>query len=118
MESVATREEDNNRYFAISPQGEVAFIYTDTLNNQAAGSYYMSCPDGCTDLDNWTQTTLSTTLLVNQPSLAFSKQGNPRIACGIFLEDTCSAMATAPIPPIGLQRSSERSTAQPLTVCA
>lgn len=87
MESVATREEDNNHYFAISPQGEAAFIYTDTLNNQAAGSYYMSCPGGCADLTNWTQTTLSTKPLVDKPSLAFSEDGHPRIACGLFSGD-------------------------------
>jgi len=84
IEPTATREYDNNRYFAIDQQGRPAFIYTDTNQNNHPGTFYMSCQANCTDANQWTETTLTTGALFDKPSLAFSPTGQPRLAFGFF----------------------------------
>lgn len=83
IETVVTREYDNNRYFAISPQGTVAFIHTEKIDYYNEYPVYMSCPGGCSDVRNWTATVL-TSDYIDQPSLAFSSDGYPRLAFGLF----------------------------------
>jgi hypothetical protein len=87
LETTAMREYDSNRYFAISRQGTVAFVYTDTpdIENPHRGAFYMSCASGCTDLRNWTDTRITASYIMN-PALAFSPDGHPRLAFGIFLD--------------------------------
>jgi len=87
IEAIATREYDNNRYFAISRQGKAAFVYTDTSNNNHPGTFYMSCSAGHTNAANWTETTLTSSFNFDKPSLAFSPDGRPRLAFGLFYDD-------------------------------
>lgn len=88
IEATATREYDNNRYFAISPQGEAAFVYTDTSNNGHPGTFYMSCTAGHTNAANWIETTLTTDFIFDKPSLAFAPDGRPRLAFGLSYQDS------------------------------
>jgi len=82
-ETTVLREYDNNRYFAISPQGTAAFVYTEKIDYYHEGLVYASCSGDCTDPSNWTETML-TSSYVDQPSLTFSPQGRPRLAFGLF----------------------------------
>jgi len=83
LETVATREYDNNRYFAISPQGTAAFIHTEKVDEYHEYPVYMSCSGDCTDPRNWSATVL-TSNYIDQPSLTFSPDGHPRLAFGLF----------------------------------
>jgi hypothetical protein len=87
IEPTATREYNNNRYFAISRHGVLAFIYTDTIQNDHPGTFYMSCQSGCTDANQWIETTLASGALFDKPSLAFSPDGYPRLAFGVSDEE-------------------------------
>jgi hypothetical protein len=82
IEAVALREFKNNRYFAIGPQGQAAFVYTDTPDNNHVGTFFVSCIRDCTEAANWTETTLTTEDVFDKPSLAFSREGRPRLAFG------------------------------------
>jgi hypothetical protein len=84
IEPTATREFNNNHYFAMDRQGRPAFIYTDTIQNNHPGTFYMSCQANCTDAAQWTETTLTTGALFDKVSLAFSPGGQPRLAFGFF----------------------------------
>jgi len=84
IEPTATREYNNNHYFAMDMQGHPAFIYTDTNQNNHPGTFYMSCQSSCTDVNQWIETTLTTSALYDKPSLAFSPTGQPRLAFGFF----------------------------------
>lgn len=86
IEPVALREYNNNRYFAIDPQGRPAFLYTDTLQNNHPGTFYLSCQSDCTKIQQWTETLLSE-YLIDKPSLAFSANGQPRLAFGFTDEN-------------------------------
>lgn len=86
IEPTATREYDNNRYFAVDSQGHPAFVYTDTTQNDHPGTFYMSCQSGCTNAGNWVETILSDSLF-DKVSLAFSAEGHPRLAFGFFDEN-------------------------------
>ena len=87
LESTATREYDNNRYFAISPQGRVGFVYTDTANTNFPGTFYISCTGNCTNRANWTEPPLASGYYFDKPSLAFSPDGRPCLAFGLFYGD-------------------------------
>lgn len=82
IEPTATREYNNNHYFALDSQGRPAFIYTDTIQNNHPGTFYMSCQANCTDASQWTETTLTTGALFDKVSLAFAPGGQPRLAFG------------------------------------
>jgi hypothetical protein len=84
IEPVATREYQNNRYFALDHQGHPVFVYTDTWQNDHQGTFYMSCLVNCTESSQWTETMLSGNTLYYKPSLAFSPDGKPRLAFGFF----------------------------------
>ena len=84
IEPTATREYNNNRYFAMDRQGHPAFIYTDTVQNNHPGTFFVSCQANCTDPNQWLETTLTTSTLFDKPSLAFSPTGQPRLAFGFF----------------------------------
>ncbi len=88
IEPTATREYNNNRYFAMDRQGHPAFVYTDTSQNNHPGTFYMSCQTSCTDAAQWTETTLTTGALLDKVSLAFSPGGQPRLAFGFFDENS------------------------------
>jgi hypothetical protein len=87
IEPTATREYDNNHYFAMDKQGRPAFVYTDTNQNNHPGTFYMSCQANCTDPSQWTETTLTTGDLFDKVSLAFSPSGQPRLAFGFSDEN-------------------------------
>jgi hypothetical protein len=95
IEPTATREYNNNRYFALDKQGRPAFIYTDTNQNNHPGTFYMSCQTNCVDVSQWTETTLTTGALFDKPSLAFSPTGQPRLAFGLFDEQDNLLLAYA-----------------------
>jgi hypothetical protein len=82
IESTATREYNNNHYFALDKQGRPAFIYTDTIQNNHPGTFYMSCQINCSDANQWTETALTTGAPFDKVSLAFSPNGQPRLAFG------------------------------------
>lgn len=84
IEPTATREYNNNHYFAMDRQGRPAFVYTDTNQNNHPGTFYMFCQANCTDANQWTETTLTTGALFDKVSLAFSPGGQPRLAFGFF----------------------------------
>ena len=84
IEPTATREYNNNHYFAMDRQGHPAFIYADTNQNNHPGTFYMSCQTNCTNANQWTETTLTTSALFDKPSLGFSPNGQPRLAFGFF----------------------------------
>jgi hypothetical protein len=86
IEAVGTREANNNRYFAISRQGVAAFIYTDTPNNNHPGTFYLSCASGHTNAANWIETTLTSDFVFDKPSLAFSREGRPRMSFGLVFQ--------------------------------
>lgn len=90
IEAVATREENSNRYFAISREGRAGFIYTDTTNNGHPGTFFVSCASGCTDSANWIETPLTTQFLLDKPSLAFAPDGRPILAFGLSTADGLS----------------------------
>jgi hypothetical protein len=82
IEAIGLREFKNNRYFAIGPQGQAAFVYTDTPDNNHVGTFFVSCVRDCTEAANWTETTLTTDDVFNKPSLVFTREGRPRLAFG------------------------------------
>lgn len=84
IEPTATREYNNNHYFAMDSQGRPAFIYTDTLQNNHPGTFYMSCQTNCSNASQWTETTLTTGALFDKVSLGFSPNGLPRLAFGFM----------------------------------
>jgi len=84
IEPTATREYNNNHYFAMDSQGHPAFIYTDSIQNNHVGTFYLSCQTNCSDANQWTETTLTTGALFDKVSLAFSPSGQPRLAFGFF----------------------------------
>jgi hypothetical protein len=88
IEAVGTREDNNNHYFAISPSGEVAFVYTDTPDNFHPGTFYLSCASDPRNPANWTETTLTAGYAFDKPSLAFTPEGEPRLAFGLMHEAT------------------------------
>lgn len=83
IEPTATREYNNNRYFAIDRQGRPAFVYTDTTQNNHPGTFYMSCRMDCANPGQWAETLISDALF-DKMSLAFSPEGYPRLAFGYF----------------------------------
>jgi hypothetical protein len=87
IEPTATREYNNNHYFAMDDQGHPAFIYTDTSQNSHPGTFYMSCQSNCTNANQWTETLLTENALFDKVSLAFSPDGHPRLAFGFFDEN-------------------------------
>jgi hypothetical protein len=87
IEPTATREYDNNHYFALDGQGHPVLIYTDTSQNDHPGTFYLSCQTSCTDANQWIETTLTTGALFDKPSLAFSPNGGARLAFGFFDEN-------------------------------
>jgi hypothetical protein len=87
IEATGTREDNNNRYFALDPQGMPAFIYTDTIQNEHPGTFYMSCQANCTDANQWIETPLTSGSAFDKPSLAYSNNGQPRLAFGYFDEE-------------------------------
>jgi hypothetical protein len=87
IEPTATREYNNNHYFAMDRQGHPAFVYTDTDQNNHPGTFYVSCQVNCTNASQWTETALTTSSLFDKVSLAFSPSGQPRLAFGFFDEN-------------------------------
>lgn len=88
IEPTATREYNNNHYFAMDRQGHPAFIYTDTIQNDHSGTFYMSCQTNCTNANQWTETVLTTGALFDKVSLAFTPDGKPRLAFGFSDENS------------------------------
>jgi hypothetical protein len=88
IEPTATREYDNNHYFALDGQGRPALIYTDTTQNDHPGTFYLSCQTNCSNINQWTETLLTDGALFDKPSLAFSPSGQPRLAFGYFDENS------------------------------
>lgn len=84
IEATGTREANNNHYFALDSQGRPAFLYTDTIQNDHPGNFYMSCKQNCTDASQWTETPLFAGGTIDKPSLVFSPYGYPRLAFGFF----------------------------------
>jgi hypothetical protein len=80
-----TREDNNNRYFALDPQGHPAFVYADWSRDHN-GTFYIGCftapASGCTDANNWTEVNLAESHF-DVPSLVFSRLGQPRVAFGL-----------------------------------
>jgi hypothetical protein len=84
IEATATREYNNNRYFAIDRQGRMAFVYTDTTQNSHPGTFYVACASNCASAASWTETTLTADYILDKPTLAFGPGGQPRLAFGLF----------------------------------
>jgi hypothetical protein len=86
IEAVGTREYNNNRYFALGPQGHPAFVHTDTVDGHS-GTFYLSCgaapAAACASASNWTETKLASTV-IGRPSLAFTLAGQPRLAFDVY----------------------------------
>lgn len=87
IEATGTRESNNNRYFALDGSGRPAFIYTDTIQNNHPGTFYVSCQANCTNANQWGETTLTSNTVYDKPSLVFSPDGLPRVVFGFFDAD-------------------------------
>lgn len=79
------RSYHNNRYFALDPQGDPAFIYNDSANNHT-GSFYAHCLSACTNPGNWAELKLFD-LTLGKPALAFAPNGQPRFAATYYVPD-------------------------------
>ena len=117
-ETVATREEDSNRYFAISPQGTVGLIHTKRLENGQESAFYRSCSGDCTNPNNWTETMI-TSSYIDQPSLTYTPDGHPRLLFGLFQDGDlylayaqCDGDAADPSQWFGLVLSKIHGTAR------
>jgi hypothetical protein len=83
-------------YFALDPQGNPRFIYTDTrgyMNH--SGTYYMYCDTACTTASSWTEVDLELGYVIDQPELAFTPAGEPRLALKVYLDDPDGIDSTA-----------------------
>lgn len=79
------RSYNNNRYFALDPQGGPAFIYTDTTDGHS-GTFYAHCLSACTDAGNWSELKLFEQEL-GRPALAFAPNGQPRFVASYYVPD-------------------------------
>lgn len=83
---VGGRENENNRYFALDPEGHPAFLYTrfDTEDPYRGYLDYATCaapdPTSCIEPAQWSITTLAHTNFPESPSLDFAGPGQPRAA--------------------------------------
>ncbi|HMN27191.1 MAG TPA: hypothetical protein PKE45_03480 [Caldilineaceae bacterium] len=83
---VGERENKNNRYFALDPQGRPAFLAPRMDPASEFHSYldYAVClaadPVDCTQANNWTLGQIVDTNFPSQPSLVFAGVGKPRLA--------------------------------------
>jgi len=81
-----TREEMNNRYFALDAQGHPAFVYVDTASEHF-GTFYATCAEAtCQDASVWYEGQIAGVQLL-QPALAFTPQGQPRVVAQAFDSD-------------------------------
>lgn len=79
------RSYNNNRYFALDPQGGPAFVYTDDAEGHT-GTFYAHCSSGCTNADNWSEIQLSSQE-IGRPALTFTLDGQPRLAASYYVSD-------------------------------
>jgi hypothetical protein len=83
---VGGRENENNRYFALDPEGHPAFLYTrfDPQDPYMGYLDYATCaapdPANCIEPARWSITTLAHTNFPQSPSLDFAGPGQPRAA--------------------------------------
>ncbi len=70
---------DDNRYFALDPQGRPRFLYTDTRPDHT-GTFYAYCDANCTLAANWHEGRIEADYLLYNFSLAFDPTGRPRFA--------------------------------------
>lgn len=83
---VGGRETENNRYFALDPEGHPAFLYTRFDPEDPYMGYldYATCaapdPANCIEPAQWSVTTLAHTNFPQKPSLDFAGAGQPRAA--------------------------------------
>jgi hypothetical protein len=52
----------------------------------------------CNEVNQWTETTLSSSVLFDKPSLAFSSAGQPRLAFGFFDANSDLSLADTGLP--------------------
>jgi hypothetical protein len=79
------RSYNNNRYFALDPQGGPAFVYTDNAEGHT-GTFYAHCSTGCTNAGNWSEIQLSSQE-VGRPALTFTPDGQPRLVASYYVSD-------------------------------
>lgn len=79
------RSYHNNRYFALDPQGDPAFIYTDSANGHS-GTFYAHCLAACANAGNWFELKLFEQS-VGKPALTFAPNGQPRFAASYYVPD-------------------------------
>lgn len=83
---VGGREDENNHYFALDPQGRPAFLYTRFDPDDPYTGYldYRACvvanAAGCTQAGNWSTTVLAHNSFPQNPSFVFTQAGQPRLA--------------------------------------
>ncbi len=82
LDGFATREDNNNDYFAVDRQGRLAFVYTDYTENHY-GTFYATCAAACANTGSWSETKLTNNTKFFMPSLAFSPSGQPQLAFGL-----------------------------------
>jgi hypothetical protein len=79
------RSYNNNRYFALDPQGGPGFVYTDNANDHS-GTFYAHCSSACTNVGNWSEIKLLDQGLI-RPALAFDQNGQPHLAASFYVAD-------------------------------
>ncbi|HMQ29731.1 MAG TPA: hypothetical protein PKD53_03345 [Chloroflexaceae bacterium] len=84
-ETPTRRSSQNNRYFALDPQGGAAFIYTDSAESHS-GTFYAHCRAGCADASSWSELKLFDQSL-GKPALTFAPDGQPRFAATYYVPD-------------------------------
>jgi len=83
------------RTFALDPEGNPRFIYTDSnyfIEPDHYGAFYMSCDEACTDPRNWTETNLAnqrgyTTEQFTRPVLTIGPDGSAHVLAWVYAFD-------------------------------
>ncbi len=78
------------RSFALDAFGRPRFVYyTGGLGDPRKGAFYAACDSGCTEVSNWSETRIDRYTgndyeIFQQPVLAITKQGQPRVLAHII----------------------------------
>ncbi|UCC88327.1 MAG: hypothetical protein JSV81_03195, partial [Anaerolineales bacterium] len=68
------RSYQNNRYFALDPQGRPAFVFSDN-----DGTFYAYCSSFCTNSANWYRGLIVSNQWPSKAALTFTPAGDPRL---------------------------------------
>jgi hypothetical protein len=76
------RSYQNNRYFALDPQGRPAFVFSDN-----DGTFYAYCSGFCTNAASWSGGLIVSNQWPSKASLTFTPAGDPRMLIDYYDAD-------------------------------